>query len=86
MAVYFVCFGGLSLFGSRVTNVQTCLLSLLGSVCSRYIFSALGSGYIFSRASVALFVALTYFSALDSDCMCKRARIERRNRYVTLPW
>ena len=84
MAVYFVCFSVLSLFGSRVTNVQTCLLSLLGSVCSGYTFSALGSAYF--CPSLALFVAVAYFSALDSGYMCKRARIERRSRYVTLPW
>ena len=67
MAVYFVCFSVLSLFGSRVTNVQTCLLSLFGSVCSGYIFSALGSGYV--CPSLDVFVALTYFSALDSGYM-----------------
>ena len=78
IAVYFVCFSVLSLFGSRVTNVQTCLLSLLGSVCGVYIFSALGSGYV--CPSFDVFVAVTYFSALDSGCMCKRARIERRRQ------
>ena len=84
MAVYFVCFSVLSLFGSRVTNVQTSLLSLLGSVCCGYIFFVLGSGYV--CPSFDVFVAVTYFSALDSGWMCKRARIGRRSRYVTLPW
>ena len=67
MAVYFVCFSVLILFGSRVTNVQTCLLSLFGSVCSGYIFSALGSGYV--CPSFDVFVAVTYFPALDSGYM-----------------
>ena len=62
MAVYFVCFRFLSLLGSRVTNVQTSVLPLLDSVCSRYIFSALGSGYV--CPSLNVFVAVTYFPAL----------------------
>ena len=84
MAVSFVFFSVHGLLGSRVTNVQTCQLSLLDSVCSGYIFSALGSDYV--CPSLNVFVAVTYFSALDSGCMCKRARIERRSRYVTLAW
>jgi len=62
MAVYFVCFSVFSLLESRVTNVQTFLLSLLGSVCSGYIFSALGSGYV--CPSLDVFVVVTYFSML----------------------